>query len=548
MISKNKIVIACSLAALIGLSASAENKIKKEKLQIVFLMGQSNMVGLADPATAVYMTESAYVPPKDIVTTKSELFDWQNLYWQGVRTFKGPQKYKDQLDALIEARTISRMKWRQRVAGQHGPWQESWGAKPEGKGRGVMYPYLDAKAQAEGIYQKMDEIIGSPANEFPVEAAYSELLQRDIEIADETKFARDYYLQDAAAADFEAFEAAIKAAAIPKRPADEVEKWRATYAQLANEHLNLPVGKRVHIVAHGHVAGSEGDKNRYTTHGPLSVGFGGGIQNIGPEYGVGVALERMVDAPILLVKCSWGNTALSGAWRPPTLDGVETPAETANREAWNKKMAVQAKAEGREYTPNAPPEKTGKLSYCWGMTLPLLERVLADPGKYHPEYDPEEGYEIAGMVWFQGYSDMKNPAYGELLVELIKYIRGKVDAPEMPFVAGTLGMPAYKHMALEGNVNGGMIQAAQHPEMKGTVDVVNTAPYFPLEIDMAYIVRSSTEKDSAEYAEAQDVLKRYTSNKGFHYHGSAKCFMLMGDAMGRSLVNLMKGNDPLIHE
>lgn len=543
-----KLILPCLFACLVSLPAGAEQKLKKDKLQIVFLMGQSNMVGLANPSTAVYLTEPAYVPPKDIVSQKSEFFDWNNLYWQGARTFKGPQKHKEQLDALVDARSMSRMKWRQRVAGQHGPWQKSWGAKPEGKGRGVMYPYLDAKAEEEGIYKKMDAIIGSPANEFTVENAYNELLARDGEIADEIKFVRDYYLKDAAAADFDAFKTAIKEAGIPKSPTEEVEQWRATYAKLAKEHINLPIGERVHIVAHGHVTGSEGEKNRYTSHGPLSVGFGGGIQNIGPEYGVGVALERMVDAPILLVKCSWGNTALSEAWRPPTMDGVETPAETAKREAWNQKMAAQAKAEGREYTPAPAPEKTGKLSYCWGMTLPQIERVLADPGKYHPEYDPDQGYDIAGMVWFQGYSDKGNPAYGELLVEFIKFIRGKVDAPKMPFVAGTLGMPAYKHMAHTGDVNGGMVQAAQHPEMKGSVDVVNTAPYFPLEIDMAYIVRNNTEKESKEYSEVTDVFKRATSNKGFHYHGSAKCFMLMGDAMGRSLVNLMKGGEPMIHE
>jgi len=182
------------------------------------------------------------------------------------------------------------------------------------------------------------------------------------------------------------------------------------------------------------------------------------------------------------------------------------------------------------------------------MTLPQIERVLADPGKYHPGYKPEVGYEIAGMVWFQGYSDRGNPAYGELLVELIKFVREKYDAPEMPFVAGTLGMPAFEHMALAGDVNGGMIQAARHPDLQGTVDVVITAPYFPLELDMAINVRNGTDKESVEHAAARDALKMAASNQGFHYHGSAKCFILMGDAMGRSLANLMGGGEPLIHK
>ena len=44
------------------------------------------------------------------------------------------------------------------------------------------------------------------------------------------------------------------------------------------------------------------------------------------------------------------------------------------------------------------------------------------------------------------------------------------------------------------------------------------------------------------------IRSRATSNKGFHYHGSAKCFILMGDAMGRSLANLIAGGEPTINK
>jgi len=101
---KIKLILAGLLVGLLAVPATAETKLKKEKLQIVFLMGQSNMVGLAEPDTAVYLMESAYVPPKDFVTKRSEFFDWPNLFWQGVRTFKGPHRYKQQLDELVEAR------------------------------------------------------------------------------------------------------------------------------------------------------------------------------------------------------------------------------------------------------------------------------------------------------------------------------------------------------------------------------------------------------------------------------------------------------------
>lgn len=541
-------LFACLVAGLVALPATAEQNIEKEKLQIVFLMGQSNMVGLAEIDTTRYLTEPAYVPPRDILTRRSDVYNWMDLYWQGMNTFKGPQKYKDQLEALVEENRESRRKWRQRVCGDHGSWQEEWGDKPEGSGRAVMNVYLEKKATEEGIFARMKAIIDSPHNEFPVEVAYQEIVDREQEIADELKLVRDHYLKGAKDSDFDALRDAMKEAGIPNLRDGNVEEQRAQIARLAQEHVHLPVSERVRIVAHGHVAGSEGEQNRYTTHGPLSVGYGAKITTIGPEYGVGIALERMVDAPILLVKCSWGNTALSGAWRPPSLDGVETPTEKARREAANERGAAQAKAEGREFKPKPPAEKSGELSYCWGMTLPLIERVLADPGRFHPDYDPEVGYEIGGMVWFQGYSDQGNPAYGEQLVELIKFMREKVDAPDMPFVAGTLGMAAYKHKALDGDVNRGMVEAARHPEMRGTVDVVNTAPYYPIELAMAHTVKDSTDKESEAHAEADAAIKQATSDRGFHYHGSAKCFLLMGDAMGRSLGNLMAGGEPHSNE
>lgn len=57
-----------------------------------------------------------------------------------------------------------------------------------------MYPHFDKKAIEEGIYQRMNEIIGSPNNQFPVEAAYNEIITREKEIADGVRLIRSHYL------------------------------------------------------------------------------------------------------------------------------------------------------------------------------------------------------------------------------------------------------------------------------------------------------------------------------------------------------------------
>lgn len=118
----------------------------------------------------------------------------------------------------------------------------------------------------------------------------------------------------------------------------------------------------------------------------------------------------------------------------------------------------------------------------------------------------------------------------------------------MPVVCGTLGMASFKNAAFSEGANKGMLQDSQMPDLKGTVDVVNTAPYYPLELDLLKQVTDNVEKDSPEYEKAMMIRKRATSNKGFHYYGSAKCFILMGDAMGRSLANLIAGGEPMIHD
>ena len=528
-------------------TATAAEKIKKEKLQIVFCFGQSNMVGLASVPTAWYMTQPQYVPPREATVIKSRYFDW-NFYWSGARYYQGPKK--QELVDLVQARRDSRMKWRQRIRGANGEvWKKEWGEKPK-SGRTNVYAFLDQKAEDEGIYKRIKDILDSKENQFTVDDAYNELIARDKVNAAEIKRASELYLKGATDADFDAFNAAVKEAKInPKDQGPDCEKNRAIYAGLAQKHLGLPIAKRTRIFGHGAIGGSEGKTaTDRSTQGPLSVGYGGGITTIGPEYGVGIALEQLIDAPILLVKCSWGNTSIAGAWRTPSLDGVETPIEKAGRVAWDKKMAAEAKKAAREYTPSSAPTKKGELSWCWNQVLPQVDKVLADPGKYYPGYDPKVGYEVAGLVWFQGYSDKDNPAYGELFAALIKDFRKKVKTPEMPVVCGTLGMAGFKAQAFSEGANKGMVETSQMPDLAGTVDVVNTAPYYPMELDLIKQVTSSFEKGSPEYDKALMIRSRATSNKGFHYHGSAKCFILMGDAMGRSLANLIAGGEPTINK
>lgn len=263
-----------SLTAPVSDGGEAGAKVKKEKLQIVFLLGQSNMVGMSDVRTAWYLTQPQYVPPRELARHKSEIFDWSNLYWQGVRTFEGPQGMKDQLLELLDERRSSRDTWRQRIKGS-GPWNEAeWGPKPEG-GRDTVYAFLDKKAVEEGIYKRMADILDSPQNKFPAENAYEEIINRDLYNAAHIKRIREIYLNGTKGEDFDAFDKAVNDiwATLKGAKTPDWEATRAAMAEAARDHVNLPIAKRTRITGYGAIAGNIGEGITSETQGPLSIGM-----------------------------------------------------------------------------------------------------------------------------------------------------------------------------------------------------------------------------------------------------------------------------------
>ena len=55
--------------------------------------------------------------------------------------------------------------------------------------------------------------------------------------------------------------------------------------------------------------------------GKLTAGFGATTEKIGPEFTFGLYMEKFTDAPILLIKTSWGGKSLNTDFRPPCCKG-----------------------------------------------------------------------------------------------------------------------------------------------------------------------------------------------------------------------------------
>ena len=172
VVSKTKLRLAMLLTALTVLAlsnvptaeAASRAPTNEKKLKIVFLMGQSNMVGYSNPMTAWYLTQPMYVPPPKMALAKSRYYDEGFFYWQGVSFAYGSDQFNAEGKALLQERKASRAHWRALVYGNFGrnatrnDWRPEYGPAPK-TGTKTMYPFLDKKA-ARGEPSPMFTLIG----------------------------------------------------------------------------------------------------------------------------------------------------------------------------------------------------------------------------------------------------------------------------------------------------------------------------------------------------------------------------------------------------
>ena len=310
--------------------------------------------------------------------------------------------------------------------------------------------------------------------------------------------------------------------------------------------------------------------------GKLTAGFGarrnpvedGG--KIGPEFTFGLTMDGAFQEPVLLIKTAWGGKSLYYDFRPPGA-GVypRTPEDIAK---------------------NRNPE-SGSGHY-YRIMIEHVKKVLADPKRVCPAYDPAQGCEIAGFVWLQGWNDMvdrnvypvppkgsqenRYAKYSEWLATFIGDVRKDLGAPKLPFVIGVMGVGGAKSNENTIAFREAMTAPALLPEFKGSVAAVPTAPFWSEELGaidekreqvrgMAFALKSKNKngpnKDGAMTAQEQkDYLEKFeaglispaeaaqwqrgASNAGYHYLGCAKTFALMGKAFAEANLKLLDSQRP----
>jgi len=311
--------------------------------------------------------------------------------------------------------------------------------------------------------------------------------------------------------------------------------------------------------------------DRNLKSGKLGVGYGADNIKIGPEYGFGLSMAQKIKGPILLIKASWGGKSLMYDFRPPSASDfkstkayadAKTKAEenlvkfreavknfpetekkyAAELAAYREKMkTADEKTKKKLREPRKPklprepkPFSQDDAGYFWREMVEHVNEVLADPKKHHPEYDPGQGYEIAGFVWFQGFNDQFNPEYhgnyADNMKTFIKDVRTSFKTPNMPFVIGVLGTPRTKEKVDENAVSIAQREAAKHTTFIGNVLSVESYK------DYSNFSHSIFEKGwPPHYHEWSTV----GSDRPYHYLGSGAFFVRLGNSFANAMNKLM---------
>lgn len=317
---------------------------------------------------------------------------------------------------------------------------------------------------------------------------------------------------------------------------------------------------------------SGGEKN-----GPLSTGFGADENKIGPELTFGITMHEKLGEPILLIKTAWGGKSLHTDFRSPSAGPFEfNEGQLENFKKQNKDLdAIKA-------------EKVKATGHYYRLMIDHVKSSLDDIATLHPSYDPEQGHELAGLVWFQGWNDMVDrgiypnrdkpggyDAYSVAWEHFIRDVRKDLSSPKLPFVIGVMGAggPVDQYLAgqkryagIHQNFRNAMAAPAKEAALKGSVAAVLTENYWDQELtilkDREGKVRQEVKKAASEKelsrqeqrdleaklrkeafsARELEVLQKGVSNAEYHYLGSAKVLSGIGRGFADAMLELLEND------
>lgn len=155
-----------------------------------------------------------------------------------------------------------------------------------------------------------------------------------------------------------------------------------------------------------------------------------------------------------------------------------------------------------------------------GATGPYYTRMVREVREALAELDGKP-YELAGFVWQQGWNDMVDQQataeYADNLVHLAGDFRAEFKSPALPFIVGELGNG--------GAAKPGSGMAAFRAQQREGAE----------RIDRAVFVETQ--------AFARPAEQSPNPGHGHHWFGNAESYFLVGDALGKAAVKMMRSSD-----
>jgi alpha-galactosidase len=282
--------------------------------------------------------------------------------------------------------------------------------------------------------------------------------------------------------------------------------------------------------------------------GRLTAGFGAPEGKIGPEFTFGITMEERLGEDVLLIKTSWGGRSLHTDFRPPSAGPFKWRAGELTERATRGEDAEKLAA-----------EKLAATGVYYREMIAHVRKVLADIPRVVPDFDEARGYELAGLVWFQGFSDYVDGGvypeqdmqdgydlYAELLGHFIRDVRADLAAPKLPFVIGVMGIDGMRGdtAAPMRNFREAQRKVAKLDEFKGSVMAVETAPFWDDELERL-VERSERSKNlEADFTPEERKRLAGASNGGYHYLGAAKILAPIGQAFAEALLGAKSARTP----
>jgi hypothetical protein len=247
--------------------------------------------------------------------------------------------------------------------------------------------------------------------------------------------------------------------------------------------------------------------------GPLSPTSANNGRSIGPELGFGHVMGHVLDEPVLVLKSCIGNRALGWDLLPPgseqyTFKGRTYPGYKGTPESW---VEGQPKKDVKWYA--------GKQ---YDDDMANAKEALRNIARIYPNYK-DQGYEIAGFVWWQGHRDTGTEAhavrYEKNLVRLIECLRKDYDAPKAKFVLATIAFDGWK-LAGNGltiaNAQLAVGDAKKYPKFAGNVKAIEARDFW------------------------RDGSVSPNPRQGYHYNRNAETYMEVGLSLGWAMADLLK--------